>query len=183
MKVNNQYNRKVIITHIWEVKINRDLWTRINCVAKSQKVTCSWITRYCIFRLARKGKIAWKKPVTRLYNKIYHEKYDKDIHRHLVCLYGEDEQIIRMTAMSLGITVSALIRIALHWFLRKLERNLVNQLQLFWFGIKFCKQIQKINTFPKGVPISSHLRWMKFSEEDWFDTPDGRILLPMINIS
>ncbi|MDH4199833.1 MAG: hypothetical protein OEV66_05555, partial [Spirochaetia bacterium] len=53
------------------------------------------------------------------------EKSAQQYHRHIMCLYGDDEKLIRLAAMRLGITVSHLIRMALYWFLPKLENFFV----------------------------------------------------------
>jgi len=39
------------------------------------------------------------------------------MHRHQMCLYGDDEKLIRVAAMDWGMTLSAFVRLALELYL------------------------------------------------------------------
>jgi hypothetical protein len=74
-----------------------------------------------VLRLANKTRIEWTNQLQGAHQKaklrISIARAEGEIHRHLMCLYGDDEKLIRVAAMDLGITMSAFIRLALEFYL------------------------------------------------------------------
>ncbi len=157
------------ITELWEVRVPRSLWLRIKAIALQKKVTFSQITRYCSFVLAERSSLRMSRALQKLVmadRMAYREA--ENLHRHMVCFYGEDVRILRLAAMQLGVTVSCLIRVALHIYLRHFDMEKHNHrnptdVALFWRGIKravnlllypentygnFCKRIYLLQSFP-----------------------------------
>lgn len=69
------------------------------------------------------------------------------MHRHMMCLYGDDEKIIRLAAMELGLTISAFVRLAIELYLQTLamvKHNpyAVSHDDLTWEGVRFTESIQ-----------------------------------------
>jgi hypothetical protein len=79
------------------------------------------LTRFCVLRLASKTRIEWTARLKEAHDKaklrISIARAEGEIHRHLMCLYGDDEKLIRVAAMDLGITLSAFVRLALELYL------------------------------------------------------------------
>lgn len=64
-----------------------------------------------------------------------------------MCLYGEDEKIIRLAAMELGLTISAFVRLALELYLpclamEKHSQMRVSDAELTWEGIRIIENVQ-----------------------------------------
>lgn len=141
-----------------------DLWQRLRLAAKQRRTTYSNITRYCIFRLAEKQNLRWN-PLFLNAMKSIRMAGKQEMHRHMVCLYGEDVRLLRIAAMTLGITVSAFVRMALWLYLPRVAMEIrskrsVSEAELFILGTKRWLSIpmQALNQF--GIP---HLRQQLFS--------------------
>jgi hypothetical protein len=129
------------ITEIWEVRLPQTLWRKVRHISKGRRITYSMISRFCAFELAERGALRWRKVLKSLHARDKQEYAQGDHHRHLVCLYGEDAQLLRLAAMRLGISVSALIRLALRLYLRHFDmefhsKRYVTYAHLFWKAIK-----------------------------------------------
>ncbi|MFO1470726.1 MAG: hypothetical protein U1F27_06820 [Turneriella sp.] len=91
-------------------------------LAKSRTCTYSTITRFCAFRLAEPEQLRNFRLFTRVISDIKKDTASTPIlHRHMLCLYGEDVKLLRLAAMRLNLTVSAFIRLALWLYLPRLE--------------------------------------------------------------
>jgi len=77
------------------------------------------MTRFCVLRLANKTRIEWTTQLQGAHQKaklrISIARAEGEIHRHLMCLYGDDEKLIRVVG-----ALSALI------FSRELAHELVH---------------------------------------------------------
>lgn len=152
------------ISDVWEVQLQPALWRRLQMAAIQRQTTYSNITRYCVFRLAEKQNLRWN-PV--LQNALDSTRIvgRADLHRHMLCLYGEDVRLLRLAALTLGISVSAFIRICLWLYLPRIameirSRKSVSSIELFLLGTKrwLCIPMQALNRC--GIP---HLRQQLFS--------------------
>ena len=166
--------RKIIppIQHVWEVKIHPEIWQKIAFFAQKNKVTYSWIVRFCIF-----SEIS---PANRVTlggenHTVNNEISKKDYHRHKLCLYGEDEKLLRMSAMEKGITVSAYIRLCLDRYLANLAD--VEFAVLFSKGIKFGKKLRMIRHSRCGFPSLIMHQVIKFQKKDWWKVPSEAKIL------
>ncbi len=110
--------RTVRIANLWEVHLSSRYWQRIQTIALLRRRTYSTVTRFCVLRLARKCTLRWTKKLGQAFvaSKRKHQ-LENAKHRHMLCLYGDDEKIIRLAAMELGVTVSAFVRLALELYL------------------------------------------------------------------
>ena len=137
---------------ILEIRLKPVIWAKVVSVARVNRTTYSWVVRYCLFRLIKR-----KDPRRNVGDMIYrcnspkfklmdmrageHLNFD-NLHRHKLCLYGEDEFFIRMSAALMHCTMTHLVRLALEWYLDELERQSLNRSSRFykfafyWLGIK-----------------------------------------------
>jgi hypothetical protein len=97
----------------------------------------------------------------------------QDMHRHMICLYGEDEKLIRLAAIELGLTLSAFIRLALELYLdalamEKRSQRPVTDNDLTWEGIRFTETIQIFATNGGGWPFSRDLSCMRFDIDGYW---------------
>ena len=135
-------NKPTPITDLWEVRISSTFWTKIRNLAKQRKTTFSTISRYCIFRLIEPERLRKFRLFSTANSRINDEMHSTvHQHRHLICFYGEDIKLVRLAAMQLNMTVSALIRIALWLYLPRLEMDTnhspsISPEQLFLLGTK-----------------------------------------------
>lgn len=136
------------ITNILEVRLDAMVWRSIKTFAAMRSRTYSTMTRYCVLRLARKTALSWTPKLTTAYSTVCcRTRGSGRLHRHVVCLYGEDEKLIRLAAIDLGITMSAFIRLALELYLpiivmEKHSRWKVTDAHLTMEGIRFLQEIQ-----------------------------------------
>ena len=167
------------ISDVWEVQLQPDLWRRLKMAAAERKTTYSNVTRYCVFRLAEKQNLRWNPLLqkalesTRLISRT-------EIHRHMLCLYGEDVKLLRFAAWTLGISVSAFVRLCLWLYLPRIamethSKRRVTAAELFLLGTKrwLCIPMQALNHF--GIP---HLRQQLFSSFlPWQWWPPGSLTI------
>jgi len=118
----------VQITNLIEVHLPAEQWRAIVKLARARGWTFSMMTRFCVLRLASKTAsktgIEWTPRLREVHDKaklrISIARAEGQVHRHMLCLYGDDEKLIRVAAMDLGITMSAFIRLALQLYLHLL---------------------------------------------------------------
>lgn len=113
---------EIEITNIWDVVLDDEIWYRIQALARSMGKSYSAITRYCVFRIVRHARIPKLQAVENhsMRVKDAHRAADGQ-HRHQLCLYGEDEKLLRHSAMQLDVRVSHLVRMCLYWYIPILE--------------------------------------------------------------
>ncbi len=154
----------VHVNSVLEIRICRDMWENIATVAKVRGVSYSWVVRYALFRLIRRknplrfiGQVGnpqkiifyWGKirSIRSLNNKAWKRRVNSSLkHRHRLCLYGEDELYIRLTAVSLECSMTHLVRLALEMYLPRLLslvgrsaglwKSMMSQVFFYWLGIK-----------------------------------------------
>jgi len=150
------------IESILEIRLNEKTWNEITKVAKVKKKSYSWIVRYTVFRLInRKDPVkyiqGWDSNIRQIKFFKLNEKIKKDnlaisetcseMHRHKLCLYGEDELLIRLCAAMLNCSMTHLVRLALEWYLSELGRVMpgkpgqFHQSAFYWLGIKLFKAV------------------------------------------
>lgn len=109
------------ICDLWEVQLTPKMWRFIQQLARKRRTTYSSISRFCLFRLAEPQTLR----LFPLLRKIAAENKktvscSPQLHRHIICLYGEDVKLLKLAAMQLNLTVSAFIRLALWLYLPRL---------------------------------------------------------------
>ena len=99
-------------TEIWEVVLDHDTWFKIVKYAKVLGVTKSWVVRLCLKDFLKSEKVEHNDSLFEAFEQVKGTSY-RNGHRHLLCLYGEDELKLRLVAARLRMNVSNLIRTAL----------------------------------------------------------------------
>ncbi len=169
------------ITDVWEVRLPQPLWQRIRATAKAHRTTFSTITRLCVFELAERSSLRMRAAFTNMAKTNSTECKVGDLHRHMVCFYGEDVLLVRMAAMRLGITVSAFIRLALKLYLRhfaaefhsKQPRVQITREMIFWRGIKrwISIAVTAVNEF--SIPSVRNYTFLSFPPEERWGWPEA----------
>jgi hypothetical protein len=113
--------RAVQIANLIEVHLPAQQWRAIVQLARKRGWTFSMMSRFCVLRLAGKTRLEWTTRLREAHDeaklRISIARAAGEVHRHLMCLYGDDEKLIRVAAMDLGITLSAFVRLALELYL------------------------------------------------------------------
>ncbi len=168
------------ITHLWEVRLSHKLMEKIRQAARYNATTMSWVVRFCIFRLARKKRIAlsqwqsWAKDIKES-GKQDNNFEEPTLHRFNVCLYGEDEKVLLELKIRTGLTTSMVIRIALSRFLTALLQNRIPWWRLFWYGLKFHKESNCFYSTKGGFLAMDFHSKKFFSVEDYHGQPPGKL--------
>jgi len=167
---------------ILEVRLNHETWEKVVRIAEMKKKSYSWIVRYCVFRLIKRADakayiLNWKSGKRRIELKLLEERVKKgcgdNLHRHKLCLYGNDELLIRMTAGLLHYSMSHLVRLALEWNLDELERisnaksGRFHRLAFYSLGIKLYEDVKGIN-FPTQDTPDLQYRLIRFHQTDYW---------------
>ena len=153
----------VAIDSILEIRLHDETWGKIVRIANIKHKSFSWVVRYAVFRLIkRKDHVKY---IQGWESEDRHEKFRNlselarvkrvpttgshgSMHRHKLCLYGEDELLIRLCAARLSCTMSHLVRLALEWNLDNLGKSICNKLgrfhhlSFFWLGIKLFRDVE-----------------------------------------
>jgi len=167
-------DKTVQITHVLEVRLAPLQWNRIKIATWQRRRTYSTITRYCVLKLARKTRLCWSKRMAAATDGVREGiEIAQSLHRHMMCLYGDDEKLIRLAAMDLGLTLSAFIRLAIELYLESLAmgyRNYrpITNTQLTWEGIRFTEQIQIFATNGGPWPFSRDVACHRFAIESYW---------------
>jgi hypothetical protein len=180
MKCKKQFRfHKIPIANLWEVHLDIKLWKRLCIAALDRGCSISWITRYCVFRIARKRvkKMPFAMKIHSNELKNTHHQAEK-YHRHILCLYGDDEKLLRLTAMQLGVTVSHLIRLALYWFLPKVEKMRVDWNQIYYHGTRICRFLDISRKNMHKIPFYDTLFYTKWPIESWWKRPRYTLPIP-----
>ncbi|MDH5717053.1 MAG: hypothetical protein OEZ22_05390 [Spirochaetia bacterium] len=168
MKCNKQPHwAKEEIKNVWDVHLNVHVWENIIIAAEIHSRSFSWIVRYCVFQLLLKKNIRWTNNL-----KIIHENIKKNIsektHRHQLCLYGQDELLLRNTAIQLRISVSQLIRISIAMFLDRLLKKKVSKENFFWYGIKIIFEINDFRSMKNNILAMDFRSFKLFSVNQYW---------------
>ncbi len=166
--------KPIRINHVLEVRLAPAQWNRIKIIAFQRRRTLSTITRFCVLRLARKCSLRWSE---KLRNSTQGVKQGlhlaRDMHRHLMCLYGDDEKIIRLAAIELSLTLTAFIRLAIELYLPALAmenhgRRFISDSDLTWEGIRFIEEIQIFAVNGGSRPFYRTLSCMRFETDSYW---------------
>ncbi|MDH5716571.1 MAG: hypothetical protein OEZ22_02910 [Spirochaetia bacterium] len=163
MKCNKQPQwAKEEIKNVWDVHLDVHIWENIKTAAEIHSRSFSWIVRYCVFQLVLKKNLRWTNKL-----KILNENIKKNIpgktHRHQLCLYGDDELLLRTAAIQLKISVSQLLRLSIAMFLDRLLKKKVSKENLFWYGIKIVLEINDFRSLKKKIPAMDFRSFKLFS--------------------
>lgn len=166
--------REIQISNILEARLAPSQWNRIKIAAWQRRKTYSTITRYCVLKLARKTTLKWTTKLRQTTQGVEQGlNIAKDMHRHLVCLYGEDEKLIRLAAIELGLTLTAFIRLAIELYLQTLamvnrNQRFVSNDHLTWEGIRFTESVQIFATNSGDWPAIRSLNFVCFEIDSYW---------------
>jgi len=152
-KFGSYYKNIEQVDCVLEIRLCEDTWEKIKRVATARESSFSWVVRYAIFRMIKRKSL--HPNVSSVYesndnfgseNK-YNDRVNKrrhgsaEKHRHRLCLYGEDELFIRLSAARLGCTMTHMVRLALEKYLDSLVAAGVSfsrfrRAAWYWLGIK-----------------------------------------------
>jgi hypothetical protein len=162
-------NKPLKITNLLEIRLAASQWWRIVELSRRRRRTYSTITRYCVLRLARKCSLRWTPRMQKARARAKEElKSIPAQHRHMLCLYGEDEKLIRLAALDLGLTLTAFVRLALALYLENLAMEkrsprFVTGERLKWEAIRFIEKIHIFATDREGYPLLRDLTCIGFA--------------------
>ena len=180
MKCRKQFRfHKLPISNLWEVHLDPEIWERLKRVSEAKKCSISWISRYCVFRIARRKVIKIPVAMEILSNelrKTYHST--PKTHRHMMCLYGEDEKLLRIAAMELNMTVSHLIRLAIYRYLPKVEKESFDWRFIYYYGTRICRYLDITRVNQKKIPYYDHVFFTKWPIESWWRRPFPFLPIP-----
>lgn len=164
----------VQIASLLEIRLAPRHWNRIRIAAWQRGTTYSTVTRFCVFRLARKCALQWT-PRLRVAKSGVEQGITvaQGLHRHLLCLYGDDEKLIRLAAMDLGVTLTMFVRLAIEMFLdalamEKRSRRFVTRHRLKWEAIRFLEEIQISADNAGGFPHLRTLNCLRYAFESYW---------------
>jgi hypothetical protein len=166
--------KQIQITNILEVRLAPKQWNKIKIASWQRNRTYSTITRYCVLRLARKCSLRWSGKLHETIGEVQRGlAVAKDMHCHMMCLYGEDEKLIRLAAIELGLTLTAFVRLAIELYLRTLamekhSKNFVSGQDLKWEGIRLTQEIQIFAANVGGWPLLRDLSCIPFDMESYW---------------
>ncbi len=130
------------ICDIFEIRFKLEVWLRIKGLAQKHDLTYTWIVWLALFRLIKMQP----KPITHnglilaLKNK-YRKVPAGQLHRHLLCLYGDDAARPRLAAHQWGMTISRFVRLALELNLEDIAKELEEGHDVTKRGIKMFNGI------------------------------------------
>jgi hypothetical protein len=86
----------------------------------------------------------------------------------MLCLYGEDEKLVRLAALDLGLTLTAFVRLALARYLgvlamEKHSRRYVTDDRLKWEAIRFTEKTHIFATNNAGYPLLRDMTCVGFA--------------------
>jgi len=115
----------------------------------------------------------------KLSNVLKHKYREKSApkHRHILCLYGDDEKLLRITAMELiSITVSQLIRLALYKYLPSVEQRSFEWRYIYYYGTKITRRLDLLRINLLEFPAIDTIFHEKWPYRSWWRRPWGRII-------
>ena len=128
------------IANVWDVLLDYELWERIKLAKMDSKTSYSWVVRYCVFTLIKKINAQGGSFATDIHSKPQCSRQDG--HRLQLCLYGNDEKILRIAAISLNKSISELIRLALKLYLHRFIKKCLNARK--FLCLKAIKKVKRL---------------------------------------
>lgn len=144
---------KIGVTDVFEIQMRVDMWVKIADCAKRHDVTFSWVTRFCLFEVLKKYADVLNEIELQNYlekDNLLHDKEQKRrLHRHKLCLHGNDAVHVRFVAHKLGLTISQLLRVCVRMYIQLLFAP-IERSYLVQNGIKFLESVvEKHDRFTK----------------------------------
>ncbi len=167
---------RLTISCIFEIQLARKYWQRISTLAEKHSISYSWIVRLCLFKLLQRPNDRLQHMTIMLKEKFIDHGRD---HRHMLCLYGEDERYVRFKAATLGMTISKLVRCSLELYLDQVEAELESGVDVVLAGTKLFAAIEQV--LIRNLDMEIHIRknkYVPFSRSQyWAKRPITRLHL------
>jgi hypothetical protein len=169
--------KTVQIANLIEVHLGEQEWRTIVQLARKRGWTFSMMTRFCVLRLATKTRIDWTARLQAAHDKaklrISIAREEGGVHRHMLCLYGDDEKLIRVAAMDLGITMSAFIRLAVQLYLHLLAMEkhskwYVTDAHLVENAIRLVQQMTIFASKVDPFPLLHELHYWRWEPDSYW---------------
>ena len=166
--------KNVEISRLLEIRLAPVQWNSVKIIARQRHRTYSTITRYCVLRLARKCSLQWTNRLDRAKKGVQQGlSTATELHRHMMCLYGDDEKIIRLAAMDMGMSITAFVRLAIELYLpslamEKRSKRFVSDRDLTAEGIRFIEVIQIFAENGGPFPILRTLHCTRYDLESYW---------------
>jgi len=166
------YEKYAVIDSILEINLSIETWEKVKTIAEITHSSYSWVVRYALFRLIKKKnfmKFILNKQIIEKFEKVNAEAQRKgrckNMHRHKLCLYGEDELFIRITAAQMNFSMTHLVRLSLEWYLDDILRAVLKNDRYsssskrhfdaawYWLGIKHYCDVEIPNKSCKDLRV------------------------------
>jgi hypothetical protein len=178
MKCRKQFRgHKLPISNLWEVQLDDHIWAQLKRCAYGRNCSFSWITRYCVFRIVRRKHLKLSTAMEKLSSDVKLKyRTAPRAHRHILCLYGEDEKLLRITAMELNMTVSHLIRFALYKYLPMVEKRDFPWWFIYYYGTRITRYLDISSSNFLKLPFVDTIFYTKWPLESWWRRPFGKFI-------
>jgi len=192
MKNQTDYRKlKIQVENVLEIRLSIKTWNQIRYASMMKRRTYSWVVRYAVFRMIKRGNLedyikgstsqrtnnSMKYKFERISQILLHEsKTNSNKHRHKLCLYGDDELLIRLSAARMKCTMTHLVRLSLMYYLdelllqigflgrSKLTGRYFARIAWYWLGIKICKGVE----FPNRGTCNHYFKFRRFEKGDYW---------------
>ena len=161
----------LFIREVFEIRLRPEVWQRVRKIAQQNQLSYSWIVRLCLFKCFRKGVKIDQNIISlrrHLRGEIWQLGQSK-LHRHMLCLYGDDSNFLRLAASKVGLTITQFVRIALALHLDDVEAELnMNSLDVVFKGTKMFRD----NGFQKLFGMEFHITdyaFKPFSRDSYWE--------------
>ena len=169
---NKNWPTREPIANVLEIRLNSETWEKVTKVADSMETTYSWVVRYALFRFIRRGR-PLSEPLAQTGESQGSGRRLRQLHRHRLCLYGDDELFVRIFAGRVGVTMTRLVRMALARYLDSLVRKIFMweyigsrkfSARFFWLGVKSFAGVE----IPTTLPPNRHFDFKRYPEKDYW---------------
>ena len=178
-------------THVLEIRLGQERWSIIKEIAEVKNRSYSWVVRYAVFRLIKRNNPErytrqilnigdgagsdLNDNLSEIDKRVREQRFGSRLkHRHRLCLYGEDELFIRISAAKLGCTMTHLVRLALEKHLdlmldRFTKSSVIGGGRVpdafwYWLGIKIHHDVE----FPIKSLSKQYFNFKRFQKRQYF---------------
>lgn len=131
-----------------------EVWSRVKIAAECSNKTFSWVVRWCVFTALRDDKKStFSESVTEFHHRRnFGASKPGSHHRFQLCLYGEDQTFLKISAIELDVSLTSLILASIEQYLQQLIEEKVSDLDLRDYGIKIFAKFQLKKDFFLNYP-------------------------------
>ncbi|MCB1200709.1 MAG: hypothetical protein KDK41_08690 [Leptospiraceae bacterium] len=147
---------QVLVQNTWEVRIPQEKWESVKSASVIAGKSFSWVIRWCVFTALQKGnKDDFARAVVECHNRRNSGASNSETHhRFQICLYGEDETWLKLSAIEMKCSVTSLVLAAVEIFLVQIIQDKVSSKDILTNGIKIMAKSQPTITYFENYPCS-----------------------------